>query len=267
MKKSIIIYFPAILILFFSCNENYSSEEILKKTISSIDEIETIYYKQDMVRTNPRNINDTISRYRKMYFKRLITDSIVGVKGHWYMYINDKQNVIYEDIYDGNTLIRKNNRDSIVRIYDLDKYPDFRKKHFWSHNTLYGMQFEFKYMLNNTDFYKIERLNDTIIQNKNCYQLLVVLENKMTMPGFATKLQDNKGSIIKNIYFIDKKANYPIKMESEFYSANNPEQKIFIHQTYYDIKFNIKINEHERFNTADETFEGYKKIEMKPFKS
>ncbi len=93
-----------------------------------------------MSRTNPRDINDTIFRYREMYFKRLITDSIVGVKGRWKMYINDKENVIYEDIYDGNRLIRKNNGDSAARIYDLVKYPDSKKDHFWSHNTLYGMQ-------------------------------------------------------------------------------------------------------------------------------
>ncbi|MCB0824469.1 MAG: hypothetical protein KDC09_17360, partial [Bacteroidales bacterium] len=70
-----------------------------------------------------------------MYFKRLPSDSIVGVQGHWYMYVNDRENVVFEDIYDGNRLIRKNNQDSIVSIYDLDKYSEFKRKHFWSHNT------------------------------------------------------------------------------------------------------------------------------------
>ncbi|TJY36200.1 hypothetical protein [Pontimicrobium aquaticum] len=217
-----------------------------------------------MARTNPRNVNDTIFRYREMYFKRLISDSIVGVKGHWYMYVNDKENVFYEDIYDGNKLIRKNNQDSIIRLYDLDKYPDFKKNHFWSHNTLYGKQFEFKFMLNNMDSYSTKRLNDTIIDNKNCYQVLIVLEDKMTMPGFATKLEDDKGSISKSIYYIDKQTNYPIRMKEEFYSTNNPEQKMFFDQTYYDIAFNLKINEDKQFNTSLESIKGYKIIEMKP---
>ncbi len=138
--------------------------------------------------------------------------------------------LIFEDIYDGNKLIRKNNRDSIARIYDLEKYPEFKQKHFWSHNTLYGMQYEFKYMLNNTDSYSIDRLNDTIIDTKKCYQILVVLENKMTMPGFATKLEDNSGSISKTIYFIDMQTNYPIKVKGEFYTTENPRQKTFIDQ-------------------------------------
>lgn len=247
-----------------SCNEKETATEIIQNTINTIDTIETIYYKQDMARTNPRSINDTILRYREMYFKRLISDSIVGVKGHWYMYVNDKENIVYEDIYDGNKLIRKNNQDSIVRIYDLDKYPDFKRKHFWSHNTLYGMQFEFKYILNHSNSYSIERLNDTIVENMNCYQVLVVLKDKMTMPGFATKLEDDKGSISKTTYFIDKETNYPIKMKGEFYSTDNLEQKVFIDQTYYDFKFNIDLNENEYFNTTNESIEGYEKITMKP---
>lgn len=247
-----------------SCNEKETASEIIQKTINTIDTIETIYYKQDMARTNPQNINDTILRYREMYFKRLISDSIVGVKGHWYMYVNDKENVVYEDIYDGHRLIRKNNQDSIVRIYDLDKYPDFKRKHFWSHNTLYGMQFEFKYMLNHSSSYSIKRLNDTIVRNVNCYQVLVILKDKMTMPGFATKLEDDKGSISKTTYFIDKETNYPIKMKGEFYSTDNLEQKVFIDQTYYNLEFNIDLNENVWFNTTNRSIDGYEKIEMKP---
>lgn len=264
MKNIGVTKLIAILIILSSCKKHETAVEILNATIKSIDTIETIYYKQDMSRSNPRKENDTIFRYREMYFKRLISDSIVGVKGHWYMYVDNKENVIYEDIYDGEILIRKNNRDSVARIYDLLKYPDFKKEHFWSHNTLYGMQYELKYMLNNTDSYLIDRLNDTIIDSKKCYQILVVLENKITMPGFATKLEDHNGSISKTIYFIDKQINYPIKVKGEFYTTENPQQKTFIDQAYYDIKFNLAIDEHIEFNTADKLIRGFTKTEMKP---
>lgn len=263
MKKISILYFLTVLFVLTSCNEKETALEILQKTINTINTIETIYYKQDMSRSNPRNINDSIFRYREMYFKRLITDSIVGVKGHWYMYVNNKENVIYEDIYDGTRLIRKNNRDSVARIYDLVKYPDFKKKHFWSHNTLFGMHYEFKYMLDNTDSYSIERLNDTTIDSKDCYQIKVQLENKMTMPGFAIELKEKKGSISKTLYFIDKKSNYPIRIKSEFYSTENPQQKSFIDQKYYDIKFNLTIDEHIQFNTTGKSIIGFEKTEMK----
>jgi len=199
-----------------------------------------------------------------MYFKRLISDSIVGVKGHWYMYVNDKKNVIFEDIYDGDRLIRKNNRDSVARIYDLVKYPDFKKKTFWAHNTLYGMQFEFKYILKNLDSYSISRLNDTIIDEKNCFQIQVSLKDKMTMPSFSIKLEDEKGNISRTRYYIDKKTFYPIKMRGESYSTDNPKQKFFIDQRYYDIKFKLIINENVQFNTSRESIIGFEKKEMKP---
>ena len=266
MKNNRITLLGLSIVLFIltSCNKNETASEILQKTIKTIDTIETIYYKQDMSRSNPRDINDTIFRHREMYFKRLITDSIVGVKGCWKMYIEDKENVIYEDIYDGNRLIRKNNRDSAARIYDLVKFPDFKKKHFWSHNTLYGMQYEFKYFLKNTDSYSIARLNDSIIDSKDCYQVMVRLENKMSMPGFAIELENDEGSITETIYFIDKQTYYPISIKGESFSAENPNQKIFISQRYYDIEFNIPMDDALLFNTSSTSIAGFEIVELKP---
>lgn len=264
MFKKSLFYFFAVLSLLTSCNKTDTASEILQKTINTIDTIETIYYKQVMSRTNPQNIKDTITRFREMYFERLKTDSIVGVKGHWYMYIDDKENVIYEDIYDGNRLIRKNNRDSSALIYDLIKYPEFNEKHFWGHNTLYGMQYEFKYILAHTDSYAIERLNDTLIDHKNCFQIAVFLDDKMTMPGFATKLEADIGSRSKTIYFIDKKTYYPIRLIGESYSTENPEQIFFMDQKYYDIAFNLKIDAHIQFNTSIGSLAGFRTREMKP---
>lgn len=263
MKVTGFIVFLIPILICNACKKEVETEEILQKTIYSIDTIETISYKQDMWRSDPQNINDSIFRYRKMYFKRLITDSIVGVKGHWYMYVNDKENLIYEDIYDGNKLVRKNNRDSVARIYDLLKYPDFKRTHFWSHNTLYGMQYEFRYMLAHTDSYTFERLGDQMIDNQDCYQIMVMLEHKMTMPGFASKLEDNEGIISKTVYFIDKERYYPIRIRGENYAMDDPGQKTFIDQRYYDIEFNQTMDENILFNTSDEVIKGFEKIEIK----
>ncbi len=264
MKRNRFFLNIIVLIVFVSCNKKEAAIDILSKTIHTIDTIETIYFKQDMSRTNPRNVNDTIKRYREMYFKRLITDSIVGVQGHWYMYVNDKVNVIYEDIYDGNRLIRKNNRDSIAMVFDLIKYPDFRGNLRWGHNTLYGMQYEIKYIIDNLNSYSIERLNDTIIGTKDCFQIQINLEDKITMPSFATKLEDKKGSVSKTIYYIDKETYYPIRMKGESYSIDNPEQKFFIDQKYFDIRFNTEFDENKQFNTSDESIVEFEKREMKP---
>jgi len=264
VKINGIIYLLTVLIILTSCNEKETAFEILQKTINTIDTIETIYYKQDMSRSNPQNILDTIFRYREMYFKRLISDSIVGVKGHWYMYVNDKENVMYEDIYDGNRLVRKNNRDGMARVYDLIKYPEFKRKHFWSHNTPYGMQYELKYMLDHKTSYSLERLNDTIIDGRDCYQIEVRLEDKTTMPGFAAELQKNEGSVSKTLYFMDMETYYPIRIKTENYAADHPDQRTFMDQTYHDLKFNPSLDEELRFNTSEESLSGFVITEVQP---
>ena len=87
------------------------------------------------------------------------------------------------------------------------------------------MQYEFKYILNNLESYSLERLNDTTYMDKSCYQIVIRLENMMTMPGFATRLEESEGSILKTLYLIDKRTYYPIRMRGENYSINSPEQK------------------------------------------
>jgi hypothetical protein len=238
--------------------------EILQKTTDNIDTIETLYYKQNMVRTNPGNINDTIYRYREMYFERLIQDSIVGVKGHWYMYVDDTINVIYEDIYDGEKLVRKNNRDSVARIFDLVKYPGFKDRNFWGHNTPYSMQYMFQNILGNKGYYEISRLNDTVYQNTDCFQILIRLENKESMPGFAYKLHDKEGNVSKTRIFINKANYYPVRVIMENYSVGHPDQVFFTDQTYYDLKFNVKINAMREFNTSLSVLDKYEIIEMQP---
>ena len=60
MKIFGIICFLTSLIIITSCNEKETASEILQKTVNSIDTIETVYFKQDMSRTNPQNLNDVI---------------------------------------------------------------------------------------------------------------------------------------------------------------------------------------------------------------
>ena len=86
----------------------------------------------------------------------------------------------------------------------------------------------------------------------------------MTMPGFATELENNEGSMSKNYYYIDIKTNYPIRMIGESFATDNPERKIFIDQMYYDIKLNLKIDENVQFNTSSESIKGFANKVMKP---
>lgn len=264
MKVNHITYTIVLLALLSSCSREETAPEILINTINAIDTIETICYKQDMTRSNPRDPDDTIFSYREMYFQRLVTDSIVGVKGHWYMYDNTKREVIYEDIYDGCRLIRRNNKDSLARIYDLQEFPEFKSRHFWSHKTPYGMQFEFKYILGKPGPYTIDRLHDTIIDKRACYQVCIRLEDNFSMPGFAIRPEYSEGSISYTTYYVDMETYYPIGMKGVSYSVQNPGEKSFIEQRYYDINFNTWIDEQAMFDTSEESVTGFEILEIKP---
>ena len=265
MKVIGFIYFITILILFNSCKERETAPEILQKTINTIDTVETIYYKQDVMRANPQNPGKTIYTYREMYFKRLIGDSIVGVKGHWYFYNDDKTKITFEDIYDSDKLIRKNNQDSTAIKYDLLKYPGFKKNHFWGHNTPYAMQYIYKQILQHSEFYRIEKLNDTIVNNIDCYQIIISSENKgSSLPGFNYKLIDMEGNIPIIILNIDKSNYYPIRVRMENYQTNKPKERFFVDQLYFDLKFNFNIDDKEQFDTSDEILNGFKTTEITP---
>jgi hypothetical protein len=254
-----------IALISVSCKNVETPADILQKTIDNIDTIETIYYKQNMVRTKPWNVKELAYSYEEMYYKRLIKDSIVGVKGHWYFYNNEKDKIVIEDIYDGKRLVRKDNLDSIATIYDLIKYPEFKEKPFWGHNTPYSMQYMFKYILENKEYYQIERRNDTTIQNIDCFQIRIRLENKEFMPGFAAKLEDKEGNISTTILLCVSKINYyPIRMRFENYLTDNPGITFFTDQTYFDLRFNIRMDTTKQFGTADNLLSGYKINEMEP---
>jgi hypothetical protein len=180
------------------------------------------------------------------------------------MYLEDTVHVRFEDIYDGNRLVRKDIRSRRARVYDLEQHPGFRDRPFWGHNTPYGMQHEFRFMLENQDSYSLTRLNDTTLYGKSCFQIMARLEGKTTMPGFGIKLLENEGSIAETLYIIDKETFYPLEMKGENYHIDNPGQRFFIKQTYCGIVFNPLIDETQYFDTSPGSLSGLEIIEMRP---
>lgn len=265
MNKTGIAVSIAVAFMLISCTRKDNPAELLRLAISAIDAIGTISYRQEMIRTNPANSKETIVRYREMYFKRMIEDSIVGVKGHWDFYDEDRNKIIYEDIYDGARLIRKNNRDSTATVFDLLNYPEFRESHFWSHNTPFSMQYLFRYIMENSGYYQLQRLNDTIVQDVYCFQVRIRLENKASaLPGFAYALEDSQGNVSTMIICMDALTHIPVRMRSWDFSVENPEEISFIDQTYYDVQVNIRLDEKALFNTSVDSLAGYRVMERKP---
>ncbi len=98
----------------------------------------------------------------------------------------------------------------------------------------------------------------------HCFQIYVKLEGKTSMPGFLTRLEENEENISETLFAIDKRTYYPIRMKGISYMADHPEQKMFIDQIYYDIDFNLDIDEGAYFETSTESLKGFEIIEMQP---
>jgi len=256
--------FCSFLFLLYACSSALSPDVIIKNTIASIDTLESVSYKQQMQRTNPNGSNDTIFRYRRMCFKRLIEDSIVGVKGHWWMYGNDTLTLYYEDIYDGEKLVRIDHEDRLARVYDLEKYPSFKTYNFWGHNTPFALQYEMKFVLANTDSYILSRLSDTVILGTHCYQIQWKLEDKESMPGFWAELKDDYGNLFTTTLVIDKDTYFPIHMKSVGRHASNPAFGMLLDQQYFDLDFNFNVIDSIAFNTSQKSLQQYEVLEMHP---
>lgn len=243
-----------------SCNQERKPISIIQETINSIDTIETISYNQIQFRGNTENPEHVKLTERKFQYVRLKFDSIIGAKAHIYYY--DSSSIFLEDIYDGNKLIRKRNRDSSAQVYDLLKYPNFKKKPFWGKTTPFVIQYMIKYAVENQDCYSFELGKDTIIGGSNCYYLKSVLKRKALMPGFH-KFENDTNRVETMILYIDKLNYYPRRIRMEVYFIDEPDHIYFTDNTFFNLKFNLKLND-SLFNTAEKVIDGFRINEMKP---
>lgn len=252
--------FYFLLLLFVSCNQEKDPTEIIQNTISSIDTINTIYYRQTQLRGNTENVENITQKERTFFYERLESDSIIGAKAHIYFF--DSTYIFLEDIYDGNKLIRKHNRDSSALVYDLIKFPELRKKPFWGKTTPYVIQYMLNYAIENKDFYIFESGKDTIINEKDCYCLKTILRKKALMPGFH-KFETDTNRVETMILFIDKLSYFPQRIRMEVYFIDNHDNVYFTDNTFYNIKFNLELND-SLFNTSEKVIKGFRIKEIKP---
>ncbi|MEN8225094.1 MAG: hypothetical protein ABFS05_07005 [Bacteroidota bacterium] len=255
-----LIYIYLLLVFITSCNKEIVPIEVMQKTISSIDTINTIHYQQTQFIGNTGNAENVAQKERSFYFERLKPDSIIGAKAHIYYY--DRSYIFLEDIYDGSKLIRKLNRDSSARVYDLLKYPDLTKKPFWGKTTPYVIQYMLNYAIENKEYYSFSLGEDTIIRGNACYCLKTILEKKALMPGFYEFAIDTN-RVETMILFIDKLNYYPQRIRMEVYFIDNPENVYFTDNTFYNIKFNLELND-SLFNTSDKVVRGFRINKIKP---
>jgi len=241
MKKILFIIVLNIF-LFVLCKKERDPIAIIQKTIQTIDTIHSISYNQHLVKNNLQNIDSVIERDRACIYEKLPGDSIIGAKAHIYYYSGGV--TVFEDIYNGNFLIRKNHVENSAQFYDFNKNPEYKKNNsFWRKNTPYTIQALLDFTLKNENDYKIEILNDTIIDTIACYCIKTSLQDKNTSTTFNKYFTKKPGSLEESFFYINKVNYYPQKIRVEISEKNQSEKILFTDYRFYDIIFNSNIKD------------------------
>jgi hypothetical protein len=261
MRNKLLSLF-ALIFMLASCQLAKSPIEIASQTTRSIDTIGSITYRQSLVRGITSGFEEPIPSIRDFYYEQLAGDSVIGAKAHIYYYDSNFV-VIHEDIYDGNRLIRTLKKDTTALVFDLLKYPEFRKKTFWSKLTPYTIRYMLNYAMQHKDHYKIVLGNDTTISGVVCYSLRTILEGGALIPGMNKMTLDTNRT--ETMYlFINKKNLYPQMVRMEIVFHSNPDKVYYSNHLFSNIRFNPILND-TLFNTSDEVTKGYKITERKPY--
>jgi len=249
MKKILFIIVLNIF-LFVLCKKERDPIAIIQKTIQTIDKISSISYNLHLVKNNLQNIDTIIEKDMSCIYEKLPGDYISGAKSHIYYY--SKGVTVFEDIYDGNRLSRINYVENSNLFYDFIKNPELKKNNsFCKKNTPYTIQALLDFTLKNENDYKIEILNDTIIDNIACFCIKTSLQDKNTSTTFDKYFTKKPGSLEESFFYINKTNYYPQKIRVEISEKNQPEKILFADYRFYDIRFNINIDDASFFIVQD----------------
>lgn len=192
----------------WSCKK--TDEEILNKTITTINSFKTIEYdwKREIVSTKlPFNNREDSAR---AYFDFSSKDTLIGAKYHF--------NGVYgERVFDGETEFKTNPKEKTVLFNKSPKRYDVTNSFSMSHSFFEIKKLLPKFILDSTIIYKRE--NDTLVNNINCYKFKFSIPQRyIGMGGVLIKTdienynQEYILSIAKNNYLpIQIKTMYPQK--------------------------------------------------------
>jgi hypothetical protein len=261
MKKILFIIFLNILLLAMSKKEP-NPIAIIQNTIQTIDTIRSISYNQHLVKNNLQYIDSVIERDRACVYKKLPGDSITGAKAHIYYYSGGV--TVFEDIYNGDFLIRKNHVENSAQFYDLIKYPEIKNSNgFWRKNTPYTIQALLDFTLKNKNDFKIEILNDTLIDSNECFCIKTSLEDKNTSTTYNKYFTEKPGGIEESYFYINKGNYYPQKIRIEISENNQSDRIVFTDYRFYDIIFNQQLND-KLFSNQTENIKNFNKQHITP---
>ena len=207
MKKIAILIMS--IFTFLSCNK--TNKEILNKTISKLNSLETIEYElenKNFIKSFARKTIDTASCYIDFTSK----DTIIGAK---YQFVSKYG----EQVFSGSHEFIVHNEKEIV-LYTDQPIKNRVLSTMFLQNSVFEIRKTLpKLVIDSTAF--ISRLKDTIIDNNDCYKFNILMTEKLiNVGGELTKFQGNNTDALNYLLTISKKDYLPVQF-GLFYPENN----------------------------------------------
>jgi len=207
MKKIAILIMS--IFTFLSCNK--TDKEILNKTISKLNSLETIEYElenKNFIKSFARKTIDTANCYIDFTSK----DTLIGAK---YQFVSKYG----EQVFSGSQEFIVHSEKEIVLYTDQPIKNRVLSTMFLQYSVFEIRKTLPKLVIDSTAF--ISRLKDTVIDNNDCYKFNILMTEKMiNIGGELTKFEGNNTDSLNYLLTISKKDYLPVQF-GLFYPENN----------------------------------------------
>lgn len=197
-------------------------KEILKKTATHLNSTKTIEYESASYYQRPsRKIND--SAFAKCFFDFGSDDSLIGARYHFVSKYG-------EEVFDGTREFSTNKNEQVVLYNNQPTVLDATSSYYMQ-SSIYSLRKLLPEFLSDTSVL-IERKNDRIVDNQNCYTYEILIPGKK--PGTGFTLVESEKDTLNFILLINKKTYLPAAF-SRLYPQEYGQWKV----VFKNIQFNV----------------------------
>ena len=169
MRVALMLFLLVLMITFYNCSaQQYNVKQLLDKIDNAVN---TINEGQFTLHNNYYKVSvgeDSIKRndYTKCYFKKLLSDSLIGFQ------LASFSNNGYEQVYDGNTLLKLTPWNQTLEITDKAKYPN-KVKEIRDNHLLFpffrSLNKFMQFFNNDTMYSKVTIKGKELFKGEECY--------------------------------------------------------------------------------------------------
>ena len=241
MKKIVCFSVLSLCSVLLFAQDHLSAQQVLERLSATINHLKTVKYDYHWITNFPSQHN-----YKDIFNKVYLdytpsqgntgndNSNRYGAKLGFKFQVADKDDLPME-VYNGTDYFSINKTDGTMKVVRNSQYTHFG---YYSDNSLVAFQKGLPLIIADTTAQKY--VHDTIIDNKNCYLLFVVLKNKSLIEG---RFIPNRLSVEVDPRYeiaIDKKTFLPMFIKQPSIDTRHPNDYFLTEFTNYDLNYKPK---------------------------